>query len=93
MQKKLSSRKFYINEYAERRCMEDYAKEQLELGEIIGKQRGISIGRNEGISIGEIRGANNKTIELARNMLKEGATTSFVSKVTGLSKKALMTML
>ena len=89
MQKKLSSRKFYINEYAEKRCMEDYAKEQLELGEAIGEQRGISIGRNEGISIG----ANNKTIELARNMLKEGATTSFVSKVTGLSKKALMTIL
>ena len=81
MQKKLSSRKFYINEYAERRCMEDYAKEQLELGEMIGKQRGISIG------------ANNKTKELARNMLKEGATTDFVSKVTGLSKKMLMTMI
>ena len=73
MQKKLSSRKFYVNEYAERRCMEDYAKEQLELG--------------------EQRGANNKTMELARNMLKENISTDIVSKVTGLSKKMLMTML
>ena len=73
MQKKLSSRKFYINEYAEKRCMEDYAKEQLE--------------------IGEQRGANNKTIELAKNMLKENISTDIVSKVTGLSKKMLMAML
>ena len=33
------------------------------------------------------------TKQLAKRMLKEGATTDFVSKVTGLSKKVLMTML
>ena len=61
--------------------MEDYVKEQLELKE----QRG----RNEGINIGE----NNKTIELARNTLKETISTDIVSKVTGLSNEMLMTML
>ena len=77
MQKKLSSRKFYIHEYAEKRCMEDYAKEQLELS------------RDEGISIGE----NNKTLELAKKMLKENISTDVISKVTGLSKKVLMTII
>ena len=46
-------------------------------------------GKAKGINIG----ANNKTVELAKRMIKEGATTDFVSKVTGLSKKVLMTML
>ena len=58
-----------------------------------GREEGIRIGEKRGERRGEIRGANNKTVELAKRMLKEGATTDFVSKVTGLSKKVLMTML
>ena len=84
MQKKLSSRKFYIHEYAEKRCMEDYAKEQLELGETRGEIRG----RNEGISIGE----NNKTLELAKKMVQKGTDYSYISEITGLSKNLLKTL-
>ena len=54
-----------------------------------GKTKGISIGEKRG----EIKGIQKNTLELAKKMLKEGATTDFVSKVTGLSKKVLMTML
>ena len=56
-------------------------------------EEGINNAKKLGISIGEIRGANNKTVELAKRMLKEGLNADIVSKVTGLSKKALMTML
>ena len=65
----------------------------IEEGMNNAKKLGISIGRNEGISIGEKQGVKKNTKQLAKRMLKEGATTDFVSKVTGLSKKVLMTML
>ncbi len=54
-------------------------------------------GREEGIKIGEKRGisieAKGNTKQLAKRMLKEGLNADIVSKVTGLSKKVLMTML
>ena len=50
-------------------------------------------GKTKGISIGEIRGANNKTVELAKRMLKENISADIVSKVTGLSKQILRTIL
>ena len=62
---------------------------KLEKAEERGKTKGISIGEKRG----EIKGIQKNTLELAKKMLKEGATTDFVSKVTGLSKKVLMTML
>ena len=65
----------------------------IEEGMNNAKKLGISIGRNEGISIGEKQGVKKNTKQLDKRMLKEGATTDFVSKVTGLSKKVLMTML
>ena len=54
-----------------------------------GKSKGISIGEKRGINIG----ANNKTIELAKKMLKENISADVVSKVIESSKKVLMTML
>ena len=44
--------------------------------------------REEGI----IEGAKNKTLELAKKMIKEGANMSFVSKVTGLSKDKIKSL-
>ena len=51
----------------------------------------IKLGKAEerGINIG----ANNKTIELAKKMLKENISADVVSKVIESSKKVLMTML
>ena len=63
----------------------------------IGRKEGISIGEKRGeargITIGEKRGIRKNTLELAKKMLKENIDTDIVSKVTGLSKKILMTML
>ena len=50
-------------------------------------------GKIKGISIGEKRGANNKTVELAKQMLKKNINLFDISEITGLSKKVLMTML
>ena len=54
-----------------------------------GREEGIKIGEKRGISIG----AKENTKQLAKRMLKEGLNADIVSKVTGLSKKVLMTML
>ena len=63
----------------------EYEK-MLEEEEVMGLMD-IKIGK------AEERGANNKTVELAKKMLKENISTDVISKVTGLSKKVLMTML
>ena len=54
-----------------------------------GREEGLKIGEKRGISIG----AKENTKQLAKRMLKEGLNADIVSKVTGLSKKVLMTML
>ena len=66
----------------------------LEEEEVMGLMD-IKIGKaeEEEKQEGEILGANNKTVELAKKMLKENISTDVISKVTGLSKKVLMTML
>jgi predicted transposase/invertase (TIGR01784 family) len=75
----------------------EYEK-MLEEEEVMGLMD-IKIGKAEergearGKARGEIIGANNKTVELAKKMLKENISTDVISKVTGLSKKVLMTML
>ena len=56
-------------------------EEEIKIGEKRGEKRGISIGAKE------------NTKQLAERMLKEGLNADIVSKVTGLSKKVLMTML
>ena len=61
----------------------------IEEGMNNAKKLGISIGEKRGISIG----AKENTKQLAKRMLKEGLNADIVSKVTGLSKKVLMTML
>ena len=81
-----------IKEYEKMKEEEDVmGLMEIKLGkaEERGKTKGISIGEKRG----EIKGIQKNTLELAKKMLKEGATTDFVSKVTGLSKKVLMTML
>ena len=51
----------------------------------------IKLGKAE--ERGKIKGANNKTVELAKRMLKENISADIVSKVTGLSKQILRTIL
>ena len=89
-----------IKEYEKMKEEEDVmGLMEIKLGkaEERGKAKGMSIGEKRGISIGEKRGinigANNKTVELARNMLKENISADIVSKVTGLSKQILRTIL
>ena len=87
-------KKYNLNKESYEKMKESEEKMNLEgLLRYKGREEGIRIGEKRGERRGEIRGANNKTVELAKRMLKEGATTDFVSKVTGLSKKVLMTML
>ena len=69
--------------------MEELDKIKLGKAEERGKVKGISIGEKRGINIG----ANNKTVELAKRMLKKNMSISDVSEVTGLSKSILSTML
>ena len=44
-----------------------------------------NIAREEGIEEGEKKGEKNKSIEIAKNMLKEGLDISLISKLSGLS--------
>jgi predicted transposase/invertase (TIGR01784 family) len=54
-----------------------------------GIEIGIEIGIEKGIEKGIEQGAKNEKLDVARNALIEGATVSFVSKVTGLPIEAI----
>ena len=83
-------KKYNLNKESYEKMKESEEKMNLEgLLRYKGREEGIKIGEKRGISIG----AKENTKQLAKRMLKEGATTDFVSKVTGLSKKVLMKMI
>ncbi|MBD9105978.1 hypothetical protein EGW03_05950, partial [bacterium] len=54
-------------------------------------------GRNEGeaigISKGRIEGKTEEKLEIAKNMLKENLDTAIISKITGLSKEEIESLL
>ena len=56
-------------------------EEGREEGIEIGREEGREIGREEGLKEGE----KNKSIEIAKNMLKEGLDVNLISKLSGLS--------
>ena len=83
-------KRYNLNKESYEKMKESEEKMNLEgLLRYKGREEGIKIGEKRG----EIKGIQKNTLELAKRMLKEGATADFVSKVTGLSKKVLMTML
>ena len=83
-------KKYNLNKESYEKMKESEEKMNLEgLLRYKGREEGIKIGEKRG----EIKGIQKNTLELAKRMLKEGATADFVSKVTGLSKNVLMTML
>ena len=58
-----------------------YDKEQIEQKVLNTRLKGA---RLEGIEEGKKEGEKNKSIEIAKNMLKEGSDIEFISKVTNL---------
>ena len=83
-------KRYNLNKESYEKMKESEEKMNLEgLLRYKGREEGIKIGEKRG----EIKGIQKNTLELAKRMLKEGATADFVSKVTGLSKNVLMTML
>ena len=74
------------------RCQRDYAMKQgheeglklgmeegLKLGREEGREQGLKLGREEGRE----EGAENKEIEIVKNMLEEGVDYNFISKIMG----------
>ena len=49
------------------------------------EQSSIEYAQDEGFKLGEAKGEKNKSLEIAKNMLKENSSIGFISKVTGLS--------
>ena len=87
-------KKYNLNKESYEKMKESEEKMNLEgLLRYKGREEGIKIGEKRGEKRGEIRGANNKTVELAKRMLKKNMSISDVSEVTGLSKSILSTML
>ena len=87
-------KKYNLNKESYEKMKESEKKMNLEgLLRYKGREEGIKIGERRGEKRGEIRGANNKTVELAKRMLKKNMSISDVSEVTGLSKSILSTML
>ena len=87
-------KKYNLNKESYEKMKESEEKMNLEgLLRYKGREEGIKIGERRGEKRGEIRGANNKTVELAKRMLKKNMSISDVSEVTGLSKSILSTML
>jgi hypothetical protein len=59
--------------------------EGIVIGRDEGRDEGIVIGRNEGFSTG----AQQKGVEIAKNMLKQDLDQKLISSVTGLSLRAI----
>ena len=53
------------------------------------RQSGYADGMAAGEAKGKAEGEKNKSIEIARNMIKEKASIDFIAKVTGLSKEEI----
>ena len=64
-----------------------YTKEELEKNTLIeeAEQRGHEKGTQEGIE----QGIKNRSIEIAKNMIKENIDIDIISKITGLSKEEI----
>ena len=90
-------KKYNLDKESYKKMKESEEKMNLEgLLRYKGREEGIKIGERRGekrgISIGEIRGANNKTVELAKRMLRKKMNVDDISEVTGLSKQILQTL-
>ncbi|QCJ71373.1 transposase [Providencia heimbachae] len=57
-----------------------------------GRQEGIEIGIQEGVNIGRKEERKAMQQEIALNSLKNGATIEFVCKITGLSRKEVLSL-
>ncbi len=57
-----------------------------------GRQEGIEIGIREGVNIGRKEERKAMQQEIALNSLKNGATIEFVCKITGLSRKEVLSL-
>lgn len=51
----------------------------------LGKKQGIDLGKRQGIELGEERGKQERSVEIARNLLSMRMAKSEVAKATGLS--------
>ena len=54
-----------------------------------GRKEGRELGEKRGRKIGIIEGANQRSIEIAKNMLREKSDIEFISKITGLKKEEI----
>ena len=60
-------------------------KEGLEKGIKEGLEKGLKEGLDKGLKEGKEEGEKNKSIEIAKNMLKEGLDVNLISKLSGLT--------
>ena len=64
---------------------EEGLKEGLDKGLKEGKEEGLKKGKEEGLKKGLKEGEKNKSIEIAKNMLKDNVDINIISKYSGLS--------
>jgi predicted transposase/invertase (TIGR01784 family) len=78
-------------EEAEKRSMDSQATEDyfFDQGETKGRVAGRVEGRAEGRVEGRAEGIQQRNLEIAKSMLKEGVELDLISKVTGLDKDSL----
>ena len=63
------------------------------LDNVVQERDAIKTARNEGIAIGEEKGRDEKAVEVARSMLRDGLDPSLVSRYTGLPTSELDSLL
>ncbi len=68
------------------RLRKEFLEKGIDIGIKDGVREGVKVGKEQGIEIGKKEGEKNKAIEIAKNLLKNGASIDLIAKSTGLSK-------
>ncbi|WP_338883565.1 Rpn family recombination-promoting nuclease/putative transposase [Xenorhabdus sp. TH1] len=74
------------------RLHEKGRKEGLQQGLQRGMQQGMQQGLQRGVQQGEEKGQRDARLEIARNLLKNGASIELIMESTGLSREALLSL-
>ena len=82
-------RKMLITEWNDDEYREVMREEGREEGLVEGREEGLVEGREEGLVEGREEGAENKSLEIARNMKADGEAVDRIAKYTGLSEDAI----
>jgi Uncharacterized conserved protein len=77
--------------------MKDYNKSILEYSDVrdaanYAREEGFKDGKEEGVREGEEKGAKKRSLEIAKNFLRQGVSTEMIAQCTGLTSKEIETL-